>query len=395
MKIKILIVQDSDWIRRNPGQQHHLAERLVLKGHAVKVIDYEILWATEGKKEFLSERSVLTSSRIFKNVKIDVIRPSILKIPILDYFSMTFTYWNEIINQIKEYNPDIIISNEILTTFLAYRAAKNFQIPTIFYSNDIEHKLIPYKFLQPIGKLIESNNISKADLVISINEGLREYTIRMGADPKRTLVISAGIDLQKYNPKIDGKPIRKKYEISENDIVLFYMGWLYHFSGLKEVIRELEKFHNIKCLIVGDGDAFDELRMLIKEYRLGDRIVLTGKQPYDSIPNFISCADICILPAYNNDIMRNIVPIKMYDYMAMQKPVIATKLPGIMREFGEGNGVIYIDRPEDAVEKAMELINSGKLIEEGIKARKFAEQYSWDKIVNQFEEALGSLIRSN
>ena len=43
--------------------------------------------------------------------------------------------------------------------------------------------------------------------------------------------------------------------------------------------------------------------------------------------------------------MQDIVPIKMYEYMAIGKPVICTKLPGVMWEFGEGNGVLYADSP--------------------------------------------------
>jgi len=42
--MKILIIQDTDWIRRNPIQHTHLAERLAKRGHEIRVIDYEILW---------------------------------------------------------------------------------------------------------------------------------------------------------------------------------------------------------------------------------------------------------------------------------------------------------------------------------------------------------------
>ena len=45
--MKILVVQESDWIKRNPHQQHHLMERLSLRGHQVRVIDYPIEWKEE------------------------------------------------------------------------------------------------------------------------------------------------------------------------------------------------------------------------------------------------------------------------------------------------------------------------------------------------------------
>lgn len=55
----------------------------------------------------------------------------------------------------------------------------------------------------------------------------------------------------------------------------------------------------------------------------------------------------------NNDVMRNIVPIKMYEYMACGKPVIVTKLPGIMKEFGHNNGVVYVNQPLEVLKKVV------------------------------------------
>jgi len=392
--MRLLIVQDTDWIRRNPIQHNHLAERMVKRGHEIRVIDYEILWREEGKRELISKRQVFRVSRILEDAHHMVIRPKILKIPLLDYLSMLYTYNSEIKRQIREFTPDVIMGDGILTPFLAFRLARKHKIKTVYYCIDVDYKLIPYRFLQPIGKMIESKNIRNADLVLSINEGLREYTVRMGAKRERTKVIRAGVDFTKFNQKIDGGEIRKKYGIEKEDKVLFFVGWLYHFSGLKEVAIELSKIErdDLKLLIVGDGDAYQDLLKIREDYGLEDRMMMAGRQPYDLLPRFLAAADICLLPAYNNEIMRDIVPIKMYEYMAMGKPVIATKLPGIMKEFGNGNGVIYVDKPENAVKKALELIENDEVEREGEKARSFVEKFSWDKITDEFEKSLEELI---
>ena len=388
--MRILIVQDTDWVRRNPIQHTHLAERLALRGHEVRVIDYEILWREEGKKSLFSRRQVFRSSRVIEGAAVTVIRPGILKIPVLDYVSMLLTYSREINRQIREFSPDVVIGNDILTTYLAFRAAKKKGIPTIFYIIDVEHRLVPFRFLQPLGKMLEAGNIRNADLVIAINEGLREYTIRMGASPDKTTVLRAGIDSERYHPGIDGGPLRKEYGISQDDTVLFFMGWLYHFSGLKEVAERLSQVENrnIKLLIVGDGDAFDDLKAIRDRNGGSDKVILTGRQPYEAIPGFIAASDICLLPGHNNEVMRDIVPIKMYEYLVMRKPVIATRLPGVMKEFGEGNGLVYVDSPEDVVPKALELVRSHSIEELGLKAEKFVAGNTWHKITDEFEEIL-------
>jgi len=221
---------------------------------------------------------------------------------------------------------------------------------------------------------------------------LREYALRMGARPDKTCVIRAGIDHERFGSHVDGTAVRRQYGIAEHEKVLFFMGWLYQFSGLKEVLAELAKRGGedlgVKLLIVGDGDAFEELQRMRTDLHLENCVTLAGKQPYEKIPEFIAAADVCLLPAYNNKVMRDIVPIKMYEYMAMGKPVIATRLPGVMKEFGSDNGVLYVERPEDALGKALEVIKADTIEANGEKARQFVRDTDWGTVVDQFEEVL-------
>lgn len=392
--MKILLTLDTDWLKRNPAQHHHVAERLSAKGHEIRVIDYEILWETEGKKELVSKRQVFTKvSKIIKGADLTVIRPGILKVPFISYLSMYFTYKKEINRQIREFKPDVIIGHSILSNYLAMKAAKRNRIPYVFHVLDAEHTLIPSRLLKPLGKAIEKHIFSKADKVIVINDVLKQYAISMGANQEDIVVIKAGIDLARYDPAMTGLETRQKYHIKKDDFVLFFMGWLYHFSGLKETAVELSKNNsgNIKLFIVGDGDAGKDLESIKKSHDLDDRLILTGKQPFNLIPQLIAAADICILPAYNVETMRHIVPIKMYEYMALGKPVITTMLPGVMTEFGEGNGVLYVDRPESTLDKAVEMRRDGSLKDHGIRARNFVGNNDWKRVVGQFEQVLLNL----
>jgi glycosyltransferase involved in cell wall biosynthesis len=391
--MKILLVQDTDWIARNVHQQHHLLERLRLRGHEITVIDYELLWRTNDKNRFLKRRQVFRGeSKVVNNAEITVIRPAIVTLPFLDYVSMFITYYQEISAQLRDSPPDVLIGMYVLSNFLALRASKRKNIPFVFLVTDLYHELIPAKPLRPIGKLMESAVFAEADEVVVINEELKEYAAFMGAHPEQISVIRAGIDLERFGPQVEGRLVRERYGIEDHETVLFFMGWLYQFSGMQEILTELAKHRRndvrIRVLIVGDGDAYEELEQMRKDLRLESSVILAGKQPYDKIPEFIAAADICLLPAHNNKIMRHVVPIKMYEYMAMGKPVIATALPGVMKEFGIENGVLYIERPEDALEKAMELIKADAIEAQGEKAREYIKDYDWGSVVDQFEKTL-------
>ena len=368
-------------------------ERLSLRGHEIRAIDFEITWHRKPKRGFYVKTSVFDNvSKTCEGSTVRVVRPGVLKVPLLDYISIIFTHGAEIHRQIVDFRPDVIVGLGVLNTFLALQIAKRHKIPFVYYLIDALHTLIPFRSLQFLGKILESLTVRQSNAVCVINDELKRYAVNMGAKPAETHVVKAGVDARRFSPDVDGHMMREKLGISNDDVVLFFMGWLYSFSGLREVAVELEKtgdkYPFIKLLIVGEGDLYPELQQMQNGF-ICQRLFLAGWQPYEKIPEYVAASDICLLPAHDNEIMRNIVPIKMYEYLACGKPVIATKLPGIMKEFGEGNGVFYVGQSEEVIQKAVELCGNNRLMkEEGAKARDFVKKYSWDKITDEFENLL-------
>ena len=250
-------------------------ERLSMRGHEIRVIDYPIDWK-EDRGRYHRRNMVEGYHKIHSEASVKVISPSILKIPYFIYPSMLFYHWREIKRQIKEYKPDVIVGFGIINTYLASRIAKKEKIPFIYYWIDVLHRLIPEKAFHVLGEYLEKLTINNSTQVIAINRKLEDFVKGLGAE--NTEVIGAGIDLEKFDPNINGSNIRQEYGIKDDDTVLFFMGFLYNFAGLKEVALELAKdeHENLKLLIVGDGDAYHELQNIVKEHDLRDKVLLAG-----------------------------------------------------------------------------------------------------------------------
>ena len=77
--------------------------------------------------------------------------------------------------------------------------------------------------------------------------------------------------------------------------------------------------------------------------------------------------------------------------MAMGKPIVATKLHGVMKEFGEGNGLNYCDNPQHCLGKALDMIKLQIIQIEGARSKKFVQNSSWEKITDTFEQEIGHL----
>ncbi|MDR0900073.1 MAG: glycosyltransferase [Methanobrevibacter sp.] len=406
--MKILIVQESDWLERNPHQQHHLADRMAVRGHEIKVIDYPIDWSKDKKdKKNKKNNSFFYGRKVYENIhkvderaNIEVIRPNFIQKPILNYISLIHFHKKEIEKQVKEFQPDVIIALGLLNAYIASKIAKKNNIPFVYYLIDVLYTLIPEKTFQSIGKKINKKAIANSDLVITINEQLKELAIELGSKKDNTIVIDAGIDIEEFNPNLDYSSIKSEYDINDNDIILFFMGWIYTFSGMAELSIELgknkEKYPNMKILIVGDGDDYEKIAKIKDKYDLGQQLILTGKQPYTKIPEFLASADFCLLPAYKDEeIMQDIVPIKLYEYLAMKKVVIATDLPGIAKEFGKDHGIVYINEAKEVLKTAKNIIDENSYSKIADSGRNYVKGNDWNKITDNFENTLFNLIDNN
>lgn len=396
--MRILAVQDTDWFERGPHQQHHILERLSLRDHEVRVVDYPLLWREGNVRSDPSERQTYRDgSRFVPGSNIDVVRPPIIPFPVLDHISHAITMRREIRRQVEEFAPDLILGHGIISDWAAAQVSSRERIPYIAHVLDALHLLIESpgrKLLRPIAKKIEASNYEDADYIISINKRLKEYIVSMGGSRDSTHVIPAGIDSSQFRPDIEREQMRRELGLGREDVVLFFMGWLYEFSGVLDVAEEVLSRENsdLRLVVVGDGDLYDDLQRLKADSNRGERLVLTGRRPYEEIPNLLTVADICLLPAVPNETMRYIVPIKIYEYLASKKPVIATKTEGIYQEFGEGSGIFYIRNPSEAVDKALEAIRDNSPDEITRLTKKSLAGHTWDNLTTEFEDVLRGAV---
>ena len=397
-KMRILVVQETDWLKRGPHQQHHLMDRMTLRGHEVRVIDYEYMQRADLLRPSIREREIHPkANKIFEDADVTLIRPKAIKGAAISTLSLPYFHANEIRRQIREFHPDIILAFGILNAYVSVQQAERYHIPFVYYLIDHLHTLLPHWSMRVVAKQVEKLNIRHADKVFVINKGLKDYAVIMGGDPHDISVIPGGVDLERFHPSVSGSAIRLAHGVGEYDTLLLFMGHLYPFSGLKEVVESLRasETSHMKLMIVGDGGIYPEMLKMSSEGELRHKMILVGRVTFDEVPKYLAASDICLLPGYRNETMENIVPIKIYEYLAMGKPVIATRLPGLIKEFGFDSGICYIDRAEDAVRKASELITAGNLGKEGEKARRTVEGHDWEAITDEFEKKLYRLIDSS
>lgn len=385
-----VVIQETDWLTRGPHQQHHLFERLAARGHAVTVLDFEILWQAWPRSPLMVQRQEWRAvSRIVPGARVRLIRPATIHLWPICRPSSLATHALDLSRLIREGRPDVIVDYALSTGLAAQHLARRAGIPFVFHVIDALHTIVPSRALRPIALAAEKRLLRLAERTVFINEGLREYAVGLGAPADRAVTIHTGVDLARIRPDLDGRAIRAQWGFGENDVVMLFMGWLYRFAGLFELLDQLPNAPpELKLLIVGDGEAYGDLQRAVGQRNLSGRVVLTGRQPYDTMPQYLASSDICLLPSQINEVTRHIVPVKIYEYLASGRPVVASQLPGVMRDVPEEEGVLYA-APGEHLRVASSLRDPERRRAIGARGRAFVEVHcDWERVTDEFEELL-------
>lgn len=83
---------------------------------------------------------------------------------------------------------------------------------------------------------------------------------------------------------------------------------------------------NWRCLLVGDGDMVTELKEIAAELRIADRVQFTGWLDYREVPRYVRSMDICVAPDPANEYTNCSTVIKLMEYMAQARPIVAYDL---------------------------------------------------------------------
>ena len=399
--LQILIVQETNWLDRNVIHQHHLAERLVKRGHHVQVIDYDILWSDRTERSIWQPRQVFSgTTKVIDGVSLDVIRPATLQLPLLCHLSWTANSLIELRKIVTRVQPDVVIGLTLTNSYLMALLLKRWGITYVSMVLEPYTSMVPQRWTWPVARFVESHALEAADQVIVFTPQMRKYVLQMGAIPENISVLKTGVSLDIIHPEVDGSIQRKILEIPVNEWVLFFMGWLYDFSGMREIVNAICENPGIldgaRLLIVGDGDIHSELSDTIAEHNLEEQIILTGRRPYSEIPDLLAAADICLMPSLNNEITREIVPMKIYEYLAAGKLVVASRLPGMLAEFGADSGILFADDPFDTLNQALALRTQPEAVNNlSLAGRSSAEQNAdWEKTTDNFEQLLLEITSS-
>jgi glycosyltransferase involved in cell wall biosynthesis len=403
--MNILFIHEIDWLKKVVFEIHNLAESLSRLGHRVYVVDYENTWRRDGFWELgsLKTEEYAGVSRAVPGGSVDLRRPGFIKVPGLSRLSAGVTHYYEIRRTIREKDIDIIVLYSVATNGLqTIRAAREYGVPVVFRSIDILHKLVPAAPLRPVTRWLEKKVYARVNTILAITPNHARYVVSLGAAPGKVKLLLMPIDTGIFHPSDDYQEIRQKWGFTAKDRVVVFIGTLFPFTGLDGFIRQFPRVTgrvpDARLLIVGDGPQRPALERIIAAAGLAGQVTITGFQPYQTMPQYINLAAICVNPFLNTPATRDIFPGKIIQYLACGRATVATPLLGITSLApDETRGVVYAEEAGEMAEKVADLLESGErrraLGQAGLEY--VLQAHEQEKIARQLETELLAIVGKN
>lgn len=209
--------------------------------------------------------------------------------------------------------------------------------------------------------------------------------VRKKSQPKAKLVPN-GINPEKFVPKSKSE-MRERLNLGfdEKDFVVGFVGSIGPRHSLDTLIKALEQVDDlpVHLLLVGDGPEVENHKELVQQKNLSDKVEFTGFVPHDTVDMYISACDI----TYGVTQQDSATPIKCFEYLACERPLIVRDIPEMKFVTEENLGVEVTEIREENIAKAIrQLYNTDDQtrIQMGKAGRKYVlENHTWNIFVDE------------
>lgn len=237
-----------------------------------------------------------------------------------------------------------------------------------------------------------------ADLIIVPNESYKAMDVQRGRTPAgRIVVVREGPDLHKVRLVEPDPELRQRAHT-----ILGYVGTMgpqdgvdYLLRALSHLVHDLDR-RDVFCVLIGAGEMVPELEALTRELHLEQYVWITGWLTVEALMPLLSATDICVAPDPSNPYTDRSTIVKMAEYMALSKPIVAFDLPEhrvtaqgaaiYVRPNDEFEFARQIDRLMDSPEQRAEMGRIGRLRVEA--------ELSWAHQARRLLAAYASLLRT-
>jgi glycosyltransferase involved in cell wall biosynthesis len=318
------------------------------------------------------------------------------------------TSW-QLLRLLSKIHCNVIYASKPLVTSLGIALIRTLsrRTPLILDIDDWELGFIkePHNLQTVRPKILFGSNVRLHEIASHANRRIGEILIRSADDitvSNRFLqeryggtIVWHGQDTTTFDPlKYEGRSVRREYGIGHEEKVVMFLGTPRPHKGIEDLVEAVAMLRDhsvVLCLVGLDGGDYCRSLIDVANHKLGERFRPFGPCPMQKVPEILAMADIVVIPQRRSLASMGQLPAKVFDAMAMAKPIIATAVSDIPEILDGCGRVVKPGSPRilaDAVQYMFDHPGEGKRL--GSKAReKCIVRYSWDTMASVLLDLFG------
>lgn len=237
--------------------------------------------------------------------------------------------------------------------------------------------------------------IQRIARVVCISHGLAEEYRSNGVDGSKVLVAPDAVDLERFRNFPEKAEARRRLNIPPDATVAAYTGHLYAWKGVYTLAQasELMPANYLVYLVGGTEEDSRDLRQFTAARGL-DRTQLVGHVAPDRVIDYLAAADVLVLPNSSTDLRssRYTSPMKLFEYMASGRPIVASRLPSLQELLRDGENSLLVE-PDSPQSLAAGILQAATSKELGARLAQRAweevQSFSWSARARSILDFLG------
>jgi glycosyltransferase involved in cell wall biosynthesis len=261
---------------------------------------------------------------------------------------------------LRAFGPDVIYERYSLFAYGGIELARRLGIPHVLEVNaPLTHEAATYRelILRRTAEALEREILVRTDALVVVSSALARYAEDLGVARQRITVLPNGVDPERFSPAVCGEELRSRYRLDGRD-VLGFVGTLKPWHDLETLAGALEllvaRGRSVHLLVVGDGPGASRLQALN-----ADLVTCAGAVNHDEVPKYMAAMDVVVVP-YGTDAESYFSPLKLFEAMAMGKPVVGARLGEVAETLVDGEtGLLYEPgRAGDLADKIAKILDT-------------------------------------
>jgi glycosyltransferase involved in cell wall biosynthesis len=226
------------------------------------------------------------------------------------------------------------------------------------------------------------------DRMSVVSEGVRDQLRALQVADGRMVVAPNGVDPQEFRPDLDGRAVKARLGLS-GKLVVGFVGTYTKWHGVETlrdaILADDPALRDVRFLLIGDGDLRSSMQRAIADRGLADRCTFTGFVPHAETPSYLAACDILVSPHLGFSGGKPFFgsPTKLFEYMAMGRPVVASAIGQIATILSDGENALLFEAGDvDGLLAAIKRLASDPLLRDrlgSVARHDVTAHYTWDK----------------